>query len=111
MARLVQPLADKRHTIILLQATTSRSGRTFLDYDSTSEAMDGICGLFEKRLRDVNPTLRNITYDITDLYKFIDSLADISALVFDPTINAYTPYDREWLKNRAFNHLKRLATR
>jgi hypothetical protein len=41
----------------------------------------GICGLFEKRLKDSNPNLRNITYDIADLYRYIEALTDMSALV------------------------------
>ncbi|CAM6081761.1 unnamed protein product [Calypogeia fissa] len=102
-------MAQNRHTIVLMQPMTNRATRTFMDYNSVSSAMDGICGLFEKKLKDLNPQLRNITYDITDLYKFIDSLTDLSALVFDPTLNAYIPYDRQWIKHRAFQHLKKLA--
>eukprot|EP00240_Pyramimonas_obovata_P020332 CAMPEP_0118935932 /NCGR_PEP_ID=MMETSP1169-20130426/15913_1 /TAXON_ID=36882 /ORGANISM="Pyramimonas obovata, Strain CCMP722" /LENGTH=72 /DNA_ID=CAMNT_0006879015 /DNA_START=173 /DNA_END=391 /DNA_ORIENTATION=- len=71
--------------------------------------MDGVCQIFEGRLKELNPTLRNITYDITDLYTFIDQLADMSALVFNPQINAYMPYDKDWLKKKAFSHLKRQA--
>ncbi|XP_041016930.1 enhancer of rudimentary homolog isoform X4 [Juglans microcarpa x Juglans regia] len=41
----------------------------------------GICGLYERKLKELNPALRNITYDIADLYNFIDGLADMSALV------------------------------
>lgn len=41
----------------------------------------GICGLYERKLKELNPAVRNITYDISDLYNFIDGLADLSALV------------------------------
>lgn len=44
--------------------------------------MAGICGLYERKIRDINPMVPNITYDISDLYNFIDGLADISALVW-----------------------------
>lgn len=43
--------------------------------------MAGICSLYERKIRNINPTVRNLTYDISDLYNFIDGLADISALV------------------------------
>ncbi|XP_024385006.1 enhancer of rudimentary homolog [Physcomitrium patens] len=99
----------QRHTIILLQPTQNRATRTFIDYQSVPDAMDGICGLFEKRLKDANPNLRNITYDISDLYKYIDALTDMSALVFNPTILAYAPFDRSWIKQQAFERLKALA--
>ena len=42
----------------------------------------GICGLYERKLKDLNPSSRNINYDISDLYNFIDGLADMSALVY-----------------------------
>ena len=98
-----------RHTIILMQTAQNRSTRTFMDFDSISQAMDGICGLDERKLKELNPTLRNITYDIADLYNFIDGLADLSALVYDHSIQAYLPYDRQWIKHRTFQHLKKLA--
>jgi hypothetical protein len=34
----------------------------------------GIIGMFEKRLKELNPNLRNITYDIEDLYEWVESL-------------------------------------
>lgn len=99
----------QRHTIILIQPTTNRATRTFMDYESVPAAMDGICGQFEKRLKEANPNLRNITYDVSDLYKYIEALTDLSALVFDPAILAYAPFDRSWIKQQAFQRLKRLA--
>nr|XP_010905040.2 enhancer of rudimentary homolog isoform X2 [Elaeis guineensis] len=71
----------------------------------------GICGLYERKLKDLNPTIGNITYDITDLYNFIDGLTDLSALVYDHSIQAFLPYDRQWIKQRIFQHLKKLASR
>ncbi|KAG0571910.1 hypothetical protein M758_9G119400 [Ceratodon purpureus] len=99
----------QRHTIILMQPTPNRATRTFMDYESVPAAMDGICGMIEKRLKEANPNLRNITYDISDLYKYIEALTDMSALVFDPSIRAYAPFDRSWIKQQAFQRLKRLA--
>ncbi|XP_030544460.1 enhancer of rudimentary homolog [Rhodamnia argentea] len=98
-----------RHTIILMQTSQNRASRTFMDYGSVSQAMDGICGLYERKLKELNPAIRNITYDIADLYNFIDGLTDLSALVYDHNIQAYLPYDREWIKQRTFQHLKKLA--
>ncbi|KAF5178343.1 Enhancer of rudimentary-like protein [Thalictrum thalictroides] len=101
---------SNKHTIVLMQTSQSRATRTFMDYESISQAMDGICGLYERKLKELNPTLRNITYDIADLYNFIDGLVDLSALVYDNSIQGYLPYDRQWIKQRTFNHLKRLAS-
>ncbi|EOY29315.1 Enhancer of rudimentary protein [Theobroma cacao] len=139
-----------RHTIVLMQTSQNRATRTFMDYDSISQAMDeeddqtkisalnrsvlwlllvftscwevfsfmelmrhrlanGICGLYERKLKELNPAIRNITYDIGDLYNFIDGLADMSALVYDHAIQAFLPYDRQWIKQKVFQHLKKLA--
>ncbi|GMH06928.1 hypothetical protein Nepgr_008768 [Nepenthes gracilis] len=100
-----------RHTIVLMQTSQNRVTRTFMDYDSISQAMDGICGLYERKLKELNPTIRDITYDIGDLYNFIDGLADLSALVYDHSIQAYLPYDRQWIKQKTFQHLKKLAAK
>ncbi|XP_010555460.1 PREDICTED: enhancer of rudimentary homolog [Tarenaya hassleriana] len=100
---------NSKHTIILLQTSPNRATRTFMDYGSVSQAMDGICGLYERKLKEINPALRNISYDIADLYNFIDGLADMSALVYDHSRQAYLPYDRQWIKQKTFNHLKSLA--
>ncbi|KAK9207795.1 hypothetical protein WN944_000142 [Citrus x changshan-huyou] len=102
-------LKANRHTIILMQTSPSRATRTFMDYGSISQAMDGICGLYERKLKELNPAIRDITYDVADLYNFIDGLADMSALVYDHSIQAYLPYDRQWIKQRTFQHLKKLA--
>ncbi|CAI0376626.1 unnamed protein product [Linum tenue] len=98
-----------RHTIILMQASHNRASRTFMDFGSITQAMEGICGLYERKLKEINPALRNLSYDIADLYNFIDGLADLSALVYDHTIQAYLPYDRQWIKQKTFQHLKKLA--
>ncbi|XP_071703583.1 enhancer of rudimentary homolog [Rutidosis leptorrhynchoides] len=101
-------MSDK-HTIILMQRSQNRSTRTFMDYESISKAMDGICALYERKLKDLNPAMKNITYDIQDLYNFIDGLTDLSALVYDHSVQAYLPNDRQWIRNQMFNHLKKLA--
>ncbi|XP_027096412.1 enhancer of rudimentary homolog [Coffea eugenioides] len=102
-------MAGNRHTIVLMQTSQNRATRTFMDYASISQAMDGICGLYERKLKDLNPSSRNINYDISDLYNFIDGLADMSALVYEHSIQAYLPYDRKWIKTKLLQHLKKLA--
>nr|XP_043627420.1 enhancer of rudimentary homolog [Erigeron canadensis] len=102
-------MAGNRHTIILMQTSHNRATRTFMDYESIGHAMDGICGLYERKLKELNPASRNITYDIEDLYNFIDGLTDLSALVYDPSIQAYLPNDRQWIRQRMFGHLRKLA--
>lgn len=101
--------ADNRHTIVLVQKTKNRSSRTFMDYEKTSLAMDAICSMFEKRLKEMYPERREIDYDVSDLYNYIDALGDLSALVYEPNINAYAPQNKEWIKKKCFTHLKKQA--
>merc|ERR1711934_1085382 len=95
-------MADNRHTIILVQTTANKKSRTFMDFEKVSMAMNGVCTMFEKRMKD-------ITYDIADLYNYVDALADLSAMVYDPKLNAYQPYNKEWVKKKCFAHLKKQA--
>ena len=85
------------------------SPQTFFDFESVSQAMDGITRLYEQKLKQLNPQLRNITYDISDLYKYIDALSDLSCLVFHPDTGSYVPHSRDWIKQRAFQNLKKQA--
>ena len=65
--------------------------------------------MFEKRLKEMYPHMNDITYDIADLYNYVDALADLSAMVYDPKLNAYQPYNKDWVKKKCFAHLKKQA--
>lgn len=41
----------------------------------------GVCKIYEEHLKKLNPKSVSITYDITQLFEFIDHLADLSCLV------------------------------
>jgi len=41
----------------------------------------GTCKIFEEYLKKMNPNSPSITYDISQLFEFIDQLADLSCLV------------------------------
>ena len=44
--------------------------------------MAGIVSMFEKRLKELNPALPTISYDIADLYAYLDTFHDFTALVY-----------------------------
>ncbi len=52
-----------------------------MDFPSVGAAMDAVVKMYEHKLRELNPQVANITYEISDLYNFIDSIYDISCLV------------------------------
>ena len=99
--------AEGSHTILLLQPTSQATSRTYQDFETLELALDGVCTLYEKELKTLNPAVRNITYDVSDLYGYLDQLTDVSCLVFREQINAYPPRGKEWLKKQVFQHLKK----
>ena len=46
-----------------------------------SNMISGVCKIFEEYLKRMNPNAPSITYDISDLFEFIEKLADLSCLV------------------------------
>lgn len=42
----------------------------------------GVVKMYETRLKELNPHLTDITYDVSHLFAFIDSLGDLSALAY-----------------------------
>ena len=114
------------HTILLLQSTTKLDSRTYSDYESVDECLDGrqrrsfvpyclfflvgICKVFEEHLKKRNPTSPSITYDISELFEFIDQIADLSCLVFQKQTGQYKPHNKEWLKQEIFQLLRKQAS-
>ena len=102
MAQLVSKLVQSaKHTIILIQYTPAYQTRTYIDFPSVPEALDGyflaninililcrsfnfliaVVKLYEHKLKELNPTIPQITYDIKDLHNYIDSVHDMCALM------------------------------
>ncbi|TYZ69384.1 hypothetical protein PybrP1_004733 [[Pythium] brassicae (nom. inval.)] len=79
-ALLQAEFRQAKHTIILVQYTRDPNSRTYLDFESVNGGMDGVVKMYEAKLKQLNPNMKNITYDIQDLYNYIDSLVDLSAL-------------------------------
>jgi len=95
---------------VLVQFTADKKTRQYDDFQTVAQAMDGICKLFEQRLKQMNPNTRNINYDVKDLYDYVDNLGDLAALVLDPQTNSYVPRNKEWIKQRVFKHLQKMAS-
>eukprot|EP00457_Paulinella_chromatophora_P017010 gb/GEZN01017944.1/.p1 GENE.gb/GEZN01017944.1/~~gb/GEZN01017944.1/.p1 ORF type:complete len:110 (-),score=19.48 gb/GEZN01017944.1/:378-707(-) len=106
-------MADKKkgqtHTIVLAQFSSKHTSRHYSDYDDVGAAMDGICQMYEHKLKADFPNRKKITYDITDLYAFIDELTDLACLVYDDNTVSYRPHAKKWIKKQVLQHLKRQA--
>uniref|UniRef100_A0A0M3I5T7 Enhancer of rudimentary homolog n=1 Tax=Ascaris lumbricoides TaxID=6252 RepID=A0A0M3I5T7_ASCLU len=70
------------HTILLMQPTARHDSRSWTDFESLTECIEGVCQIFEENLKKLNPDSASITYDVQNLFDFIDRLADLSCLVW-----------------------------
>ncbi|XP_035900880.1 enhancer of rudimentary homolog isoform X1 [Anopheles stephensi] len=97
------------HTILLLQPCADASSRTYCDYETVGECIEGVCKIYEEVLRRSNPNASTITYDVGQLFTFIDEFADLCCLVYQPATNTYAPKTKEWVKENVYQLLKRAA--
>jgi len=97
------------HTILLIQPANKPDSRTYSDYESLNECLEGVCKIFEEFLKRNNPNIPSITYDISQLFDFVDQLRDLSCLVFDKTTMSYTPRNKEWIKEKIYVLLRKQA--
>ncbi|CEM27182.1 unnamed protein product [Vitrella brassicaformis CCMP3155] len=107
-------MADREDsTLLLVKFSTHRDSRTYVEYRDLKHALEGVCQLYESGLKAVNPNIRNITYDLNDLFGYINSLQEI--VCFTPTLDrerrvvGYRRLDRAQIKDALFTHLKRQA--
>ncbi|KAL8440152.1 hypothetical protein Efla_004758 [Eimeria flavescens] len=61
--------------------------------------MDEVCQLYEQGLKASNTQLKQIAYDVGDLFGYLDSVKDFCVLAHDSGTNAYTPYNKAWIKD------------
>lgn len=99
------------HTILLVQPGRKQESRTYSDYESVNECLEGVCKIYEEFLKRMNPNSPSITYDISQLFDFVDQLADLSCLVFQKSSGTYTPHNKEWIKEKIYELLRRQAGR
>ncbi|KAL7862074.1 hypothetical protein SRHO_G00135150 [Serrasalmus rhombeus] len=92
------------HTILLVQPTKRPEGRTYADYESVNECMEGVCKMYEEHLKRMNPNSPSITYDISQLFDFIDDLADLSCLVYRADTQTYQPNNKDWIKEKIYDN-------
>lgn len=69
----------------------------------------GICALYEDQLKRANPHQPSITYEINQLFEWMDTLADISCLVYQKPTNTYAPYSMQWIKEKVYALLRTQA--
>ena len=86
------------HCILLIQFTQDDNSRTYLDYENVKLCVDGLCNLYEQKLKVQNPDKNEVKYDVSQLFAYIDQLIDLGAMVYNVNIKAYEPKGKEWVK-------------
>ncbi|XP_048733611.2 enhancer of rudimentary homolog isoform X1 [Ostrea edulis] len=99
------------HTILLVQPNPRPDTRTYSDYESLNECLEGICKIYEEHLKRQNPDCPSITYDISQLFDFVDQLTDLSCLVYQKNQGSYAPHNKDWLKEKIYIMLRKQAGR
>lgn len=69
------------HTILLVQPGARPETRTYSDYESVNECMEGVCKIYEEHLKRRNPNTPTITYDISQLFDFVDQVRQLPDVV------------------------------
>jgi hypothetical protein len=78
-----------QHTILLVQFTADDNSRTYLDFESMEKTLAALCEIYENKLKQMNPQLATITYDLVDLLSYLDSVTDLSCLSYSDTAKTY----------------------
>jgi Enhancer of rudimentary len=97
------------HSILLIQPSAAPESRTYSDYESVNDCLEGVCRIYEEHLKRRNPNTPTITYDISQLFDFVDQLKDLSVLVYQKSTNTYAPYNKEWIKEKIYVLLRKAA--
>ncbi|XP_017777391.1 PREDICTED: enhancer of rudimentary homolog [Nicrophorus vespilloides] len=97
------------HTILLVQPGLNPATRTYSDYESVNECMEGMCKVYEEHLKKLMPNTSTITYEISQLFDFIEQLSDVSCLVYQKSTNTYAPFNKDWIKEKIYILLRQAA--
>mmetsp|Transcript_12636 Transcript_12636/g.38676 ORF Transcript_12636/g.38676 Transcript_12636/m.38676 type:complete len:103 (-) Transcript_12636:1261-1569(-) len=96
------------HTILLVQGTREKASRTWYEYESVKEMVEGLCAVYERSLRRSSHNVV-VSYDTSQLFAFVDETPDLACLVLQKDTSLYEPHDKEWIKQTCLNQLRRTA--
>ena len=95
-------------TILLIQ---SKENRTYINFESINACMEGLATIYEEHLYKTSPVWKlfriqkfNIVYS---WFNFIESLKDISVLVYQKDSNMFAPNKRDWIKEKMHKLIQR----
>ncbi|KHN80085.1 Enhancer of rudimentary -like protein [Toxocara canis] len=94
------------HTVLLIQPSPMPQSRTWLDYETLNACLRDVCKMFEVHLKNQNARSTPLTYDVHQLFNFIDRLGDLSCFVWDADMAMYAPHNKQWIKEQIYVFLR-----
>lgn len=88
------------HTILLVQPGARPETRTYSDYESVNECMEGVCKIYEEHLKRRSPNTPTITYDISQLFDFVDQVSNETCPMTTPLTSPLARFS--WLTSVAW---------
>ena len=103
-----------QHTVLLIQFQKNEPmTRTYLDYNTIEEAVQGLLQVYEQHLRRTDPTQNYpkepLKYDLSQFVEYLDQIADLSCMVYNDVQKVYLPHGLDWIKSRIYLSLKKVA--
>lgn len=103
---------ENRQCLLLMQTNSDVSSRCYMDFVSVKSCLEHICSIYNfyriSNVISVNMETEADSskpidkYDLTEILKFIDELFDLVCLVYQPTSNQFTPYNKDWIKGQLY---------
>ena len=60
-----------------MQMNSSAYSRTYIDFDSIGDGVDGLFQVYEQHLRKINPEDEELNYEFTHFVEFLDDLPNL----------------------------------
>ncbi|XP_054278350.1 enhancer of rudimentary homolog [Macrosteles quadrilineatus] len=95
----------RTHFILLIQPSEDSFSRSFSDFETIDELMEGITDIYDDYIKKAFPSKSNITYDLLSILKFVKGLRDISCLEYKQIQNMYIPHSKEWVAQELYKYL------
>ncbi|KAK8796958.1 hypothetical protein WA588_001083 [Blastocystis sp. NMH] len=97
-----------KHTILFVQREGPQT-RTYYDFPTVTQCMAFIIDMFQRELIRVNPTIKKLSYQVSDIYRYIDALPEFNMLILDPDTHMYAPYGKAMIKEKVLMHLNHIS--
>jgi len=94
------------HTVLLMQHSKNPRSKIWSEYQSLSEALDGVIEKFEKELEKSNQGKSEIHYDVQQLFAYVDKLEGLAVMVLDSRVQMYVSKSKKWIKDQILAQLQ-----